>query len=303
LNQILDKIKQRATGKPRDAASLAYWLIGHRLADDAGTWLEKSYQLSSAPVSLQMAHADALITQGKWAELESDLSHQKWSEDEFLRLASIARSLRERQAQGFTEAWRRATESAGENPSSRFQLGVLVLSWGWKVEASELLWRVVETAPQWRPQALWILWQISRADRNAAGLLRVASNQHEDEPDDIRYKNNYAFYLLLLNLDTERARKLAEECWRQEPLQPNVASTYAFALYRANKSQEGVQVLEKLPDKNLHEPNIALYYALLLSATGQNEKAFQYLALVQKTDQLLPQELELAEKIDHQSGQ
>jgi predicted Zn-dependent protease len=297
LNQILDRIKQRAAEKPRDTVSLAYWLMGHRLAGDADKWLEKSYQLSSAPVSVQMAYADVLIAQGKWAELESDLSHQKWSENEFLRLASIARSLREQQAGGFSEAWRQATESAREDPSSRFQLGVLVLSWGWKVEASELLWRVAETAPQWRSQALWILWQMSRADHNAAGLLRVASNQHEDEPDDIRYKNNYAFYLLLLNLEIERAGQLAEECWRQEPLQPNVASTYAFALYRANRSQEGVQVLEKLSDKDLHQPNTALYYALLLSATGQNEKASQYLALLQKTDQLLPQELELAERL------
>ena len=55
VNHILDKIKQRATEKPRDAVSLAYWLIAHRLADDAATWLEKSYQLSSAPVSLHGA--------------------------------------------------------------------------------------------------------------------------------------------------------------------------------------------------------------------------------------------------------
>jgi len=169
--------------------------------------------------------------------------------------------------EAFSEAWRQATESAREDPSSRFQLGVLVLSWGWKVEASELLWRVAETAPQWRSQALWILWQMSRADRNAAGLLRVASNQHEDEPDDIRYKNNYAFYLLLLNLEIERAGQLAEECWRQEPLQPNVASTYALALYRANRSQEGVQVLEKLSDKDLHQPK---YCALLRSASERH---------------------------------
>ncbi|MBV8417647.1 MAG: hypothetical protein JO251_20795 [Verrucomicrobia bacterium] len=296
-NEILDRLKQRAVAKPRDAVSLAYWLIGHRRADDAATWLRDRYQLTSAPVSLQMAHADALIAQGKWSELASELGRQKWADSEFLRFASIARSLRERQVAGFTEAWGQAIEAARQDQVSSFRLGVLVLSWGWKGEASDILWRVVDTAPQWRSQALWLLWQISRADRNAAGLLRVASNQHQDEPDDIRYKNNYAYYLLLLNLDLERGRQLAEECWRQTPLQPNVASTYAFALYRFNKSLEGVQVLEKLPGKDLDQPNIALYYALVLSATGQTDKARYYLALVQRTDRLLPQELELADRL------
>ena len=99
----------------------------------------------------------------------------------------------------------RASISSGRR---RTRLGVFVLSWGWKSESSDLLWRVVETAPQWRSQALWFLWQISRADRDAAGLLRVASNQHEDDPKDIRYKNNYAFYLLLLrSLDLAGLRR------------------------------------------------------------------------------------------------
>ena len=174
---------------------------------------------------------------------------------------------------------------------------MLVLSWGWKGESTDLLWRVVEPSSQWRSQALWILWQIAWADRNAASLLRVASNQHEDDPKDIRYQNNYAFYLLLLNIDIQRAVRLAEECWRQAPTQPNVAATYAFALYRVSKYQEGVQVLDKLPAKDLDEPNIALYYALVLSAGGQTDKASHYLALARKTDRFLPQELELADML------
>jgi predicted Zn-dependent protease len=292
--EALDRMKQRAVAEPRDAVALAYWLIGHGRANEAAAWLQDHYELASSPVILQMAHADALMTGGKWSELESRLSRQKWSDSDYLRLASISRALRARQAPGFIDAWVLASEAARSDQSSSFRLGVIALSWGWKEEAADLFWRVADTAPAWRPQALWLLWQVFRADRNATGLLRVASNQHKDEPDDIRYKNNYAYYLLLLNLDITRARQLAEECWRQEPLQPNVASTYAFALYRFDKFAEGVQVLEKLPDKELTAPNIALYYSLLLNAAGQRDKARHYLALVQKTDRLLPEELALA---------
>jgi predicted Zn-dependent protease len=296
-NEALDKLKERAVKEPRDVLSLVFWLIGHRRADDAAKWLEERFQLPSAPVSLQMAHADALMAQGKWSEIESKLRDERWSESEYLRLATIARSLRERQEPGFAKAWGQAVELSRENQVCGFRLAVLVLCWGWKGESTDLLWRVAETAPQWRSQVLWILWQISRADRNAAGLLRVASNQHEDDPKDIRYKNNYAFHLLLLNIDIQRAVELARECWRQAPSQPNVAATYAFALYRLSKYQEGVQVLDKLPAEDLDEPNIALYYALVLNAAGQTDKASHYLALARKSDRFLPEELELADRL------
>jgi predicted Zn-dependent protease len=296
-NEALDKLKERAVKEPRNAVSLVYWLIGHRRADDAAKWLEERFQLPSAPVSVQMAHADALIALGKWSEIESKLRDERWSESDYLRLAAIARSLRERQEPGFAKTWGQAVESSREDQVYGFRLAVLVLSWGWKGESTDLFWRTVETAPQWRPQALWILWQISLAYRNAEGLLRVARKQHEDDPKDIRYKNNYAVHLLLLNIDIQRAVELAQECWRQAPAQPNVAATYAFALYRLSKYQEGVQVLDKLPAKDSDQPNIALYYALVLSAAGQTDKASHYLALARKTDRFLPQELELADML------
>jgi predicted Zn-dependent protease len=296
-NEALAKLKERAVKEPGNAVSLAYWLIGHGQADDAAKWLEERFQLPSTPVSLQMAHADALIAERKWSEIESQLRNEWWSESEYLRLAAIARSLKERKEPGFAKVWGQAVESTHEDQVCGFRLGVLVLSWGWKGESTNLLWRVVEAAPQWRSQALWILWQISRADRNAAGLLRVAGNQHEDDPKDIRYKNNYAFFSLLLNIDVQRAVELARQCWGEAPAQPNVAATYAFALYRVSKYQEGVQVLDKLPAKDSDEPNIALYYALVLSAAGQTDKARHYLSLARKTDRFLPQELELADRL------
>jgi predicted Zn-dependent protease len=296
-NEALEKLKERAVKEPRNAVSLAYWLMGHRRADDAAKWLEERFQLPSALISLQMAHADALIAQGKWSEIELKLRDERWSESEYLRLATIARSLRERQEPTFAKAWAQAVELSREDQVFGFRLAVLVLSWGWKGESTDLFWRVVETAPRWRSQALWILWQISRADRNATGLLRIASNQHQDDPKDIRYKNNYAFHSLLLNIDVKRAVELAQECWRQAPSQPNVAATYAFALYRVSKYQEGVQVLDKLPAKDLDEPNIALYYALVLGAAGQTDKASHYLALARKSDRFLPEELELADRL------
>lgn len=294
-DEMIERIKQRAAARPRDAVTFAYWLIGHGRASDAAAWLRDRYQLASAPVDLQIAYADALMAEGKWSEIETELRDQQWSDSEYLRLASIARALRAREAPEFTAAWALARKAARMDQASSFRLGVIVLSWGWKQEACDLFWRSAETAPAWRSQALWLLWQIALSERDTNGLLRVASNQYKDEPEDIRYKNNCAFYLLLLNLDITRARQLAEECWRQSPLQANVASTYAFALYRAEKFEAGVQVLQRLSDEELTRPNIALYYALLLNAAGQKDKARHYLGFVQKTDRLLPEEFDLVD--------
>ena len=293
---VIEKMKLRAAARPREAVAFAYWLIGHGHASDAAAWLRDRYQLSSAPVDLQMANADALIAVGNWSEIESELSGQRWEDNEYLRLASIARALRAREAPEFTATWDLARKAARADQASTFRLGVIVLSWGWKKEACDLFWRSADTAPAWRSQALWLLWQIALSERDTSGLLRVASNQYKDEPEDIRYKNNCAFYLLLLNLDLTRARHLAEECWRQSPVQANVASTYAFALYRAEQFETGVQVLQRLSEQELIRPNIALYYALLLNAAGQKDKARHYLGFVQKTDRLLPEEFEL---VDH----
>src|SRR5262249_37169933 len=85
----LAKLKQQAEKEPRDAASLVYWLIGHRRADDAAAWLEEHFRLPLAPVSLRIARADALMAQGKWSEIEPKLRDEKWSESEYLRLAAI----------------------------------------------------------------------------------------------------------------------------------------------------------------------------------------------------------------------
>ena len=52
-------------------------------------------------------------------------------------------------------------------------------------------------------------------------------------------------------------------------------------------------VLEKLDAKALETPSVALYYGLLLSETGETNKAAKYLAIARKSD-LLPEEKALA---------
>jgi hypothetical protein len=52
-------------------------------------------------------------------------------------------------------------------------------------------------------------------------------------------------------------------------------------------------VLEKLKNESLEKPSTALYYGVLLSALGENEKAARFLALAETDGQLLPEEKQL----------
>jgi Flp pilus assembly protein TadD len=90
-----------------------------------------------------------------------------------------------------------------------------------------------------------------------------------------------------------KAHELAKEVFAQNPDQPIIASTYAFSLHLQGRSKEGLAVMQKLKPDVLESPSVALYYGLLLSATGETNKAGKYLDIAQRSD-LLPEEKALA---------
>ena len=60
-------------------------------------------------------------------------------------------------------------------------------------------------------------------------------------------------------------------------------------------------MLEKLKPEALETPSVALYYGVLLSASGDTNKAGKYLGIARKAD-LLPEEKALATEAAKQSG-
>ena len=74
-----------------------------------------------------------------------------------------------------------------------------------------------------------------------------------------------------------------------------IASTYAYSLHLQGKTREGLAVLEKLKPEALENPSVALYYGVLLSASGDAGKAAKYVGISQKAG-LLPEERALADQ-------
>jgi len=97
----------------------------------------------------------------------------------------------------------------------------------------------------------------------------------------------------LLKTNLTQACLWAAEAYAQAPTNADVVSTYAYALHLRGRDQDGLAALQKLNPSQLAQPSAALYYGLLLSATGKAGEAAPYLQIARTQGQLLPEEKRL----------
>lgn len=295
----LADLQQKSVSDLGNRIALVYWLIGHGLAKEVTEWID--VRGKSVPVPLQISVADAYLTQQDWPKLREILEAADWAANDFIRKALLARC--ERNDPTFENRWQQALRSVQGDPEKKFRLGELVSGWGWYGEGSQLLWSVADTSPVLRSSALGELWRIGVLEKNAAAMLKVAAERYNDNPKNAGAKNNYAFLMLLLDLDESRAQELAKEAWTDAPLQPDIASTYAFACHKKGRTQDGIKAMQQLAERDRSEPWIALYYAALLADEGHREEASRYLARSDGSQRLLPEEQALVTEIKSKIGQ
>jgi Flp pilus assembly protein TadD len=289
----LGKLQRESGTDLGNRVVLIYWMIGHGLAKDVTDWLDIGS--NSAPFPLQMALADAFRAQQKWQRLREMLEPADWAANDFIRRALIA--LCERNEPTFRDRWQEALRSVQNDLEKKFRLGELVSSFGWYAEAAQLLWDVANNSPIWRFSALSQLWRNGVLEKNAAAMLRVATERYHDNPKNTGAKNDYAFLLLLLGIDESRAEDLAKEAWSEAPQQPDIAATYAYAAFKEGRTEDGLKAMGQISERYRDEPEIALYYAALLAAEGHREEASRYLARSDGSPALLPEEQALAMKV------
>jgi tetratricopeptide (TPR) repeat protein len=291
-NRLVD-LQEECVSDLGNRIALVYWMIGHGLAKEVTEWITERGK--AVPVPLQMAVADAFVAQQDWPKLREMLEPTDWAANDFLRKALLARC--ERNEPTFQDRWQQALRSAKEDPEKEFRLGQLASEWGWYDDGAHLLWGVADTSPILRSSALGELWRIGVLEKNAAAMLKVAAERYRDNPKSAGTKNNYAFLLLLLDLDESRAQELAKEAWTDAPLQPDIASTYAFACYKKGRTEDGIKAMEQLAESYRSEPWIALYYAALLAEEGRSQEASRYVACSDGSPRLLPEEQVLVTEI------
>ena len=157
-----------------------------------------------------------------------------------------------------------------------------------------MLWSLTKY-PETQFEALQNLYQSYSDDGDTSGVYRVLVRLAELMPEDEVIQNNLAQISLLLNADTERARKLAAEVYRKQGSNPAYAATYAFALYTNGDTTGALKIISALNPTQLREPSVAAYYGILLAAAGDSQNAREYLKLG-ATAKLLPEERTLLTK-------
>lgn len=292
LNGYLNDLKDRAAKEPENAWMLVSWMNVNGMAGQAIRWaVNLAPEVLNTP-QLGVALTACYLTQKDWVALRDFAKDKDWGGLEYLRLACLARALRELgDMDGFRARWNAALTAAVKQPQSALRLAQAADDWGWKDEYRALLWAVAKdsSAPGW---ALERLYRYYSAEHDTLGMYQVVSRVIEVNPGNDLAKNNYAMFGLLLKSNLNRAFEVARGLYEKDAGNPLHISTYAYALYMQGRLEEAVGVMEKMTESQLATPETAAYYGVLLVGTGSMDKACKYLELA-KTAKLLPEETEM----------
>ena len=282
---------QSATNGPA-IYGLTAWMIGNGFVNDALTWLQGLPEAVRGQQPVPLALTDCYVAREDWSVLETFLEPQQWGELDFLRFAFRSRAAqRQNQPLGSSSNWRSAVTQAGDRLGALSSLLQMAERWNRPQDREDLLWRIVGRFPGQR----WALRELERgygAAGNTSGLNKVYDALLALNPNDAGLKNNLAATSMLLKINPTRSYAQARELYETANTNAIFVSTYAFALHVQGKSAEGLKLMQALPEVQLQRPEIATYYAVLLSATGERDKAGAYFAAAEKA-QLLPEERQL----------
>jgi hypothetical protein len=294
-SQTLAQLQREAGEDAEKIGAVLSWMNAHAMSHEAVAWIQTLPRELLGKKLLPLNVSDAFLAASDWKGLEKFLRASNWGPAEYLRAALLARALRELgRPEDSAQQWNEAVRQINGHSEEIFLLAEMARKWGWEKDALDLLWLASED-PRKADQTLNTLYNIYAAKGDTHGLYRVLLHLEELRPNDPAILNNIAQISLLLNLNAERGNELARKVYEQNPKNADYASTYAFALYRRGEARKAVQAFADLPEAELHRPQIAAYYGMMLAAAGNFARAREFLDLGAKAN-LLPEERALLDK-------
>jgi len=295
LTAALAGVQRECATNSLKVAQAVSWMSARGLARAALEWTASLPAATRGAQPVPMAEAECCLTLADWAGLQDRLMGHRWEEQEFLRLAFLARALREQNKRdGANANWRLALSAASKRTEQLLVLLQATRAWGWTDETTDVLWAIAGRvhAEDW---PLRILLSDYAARNDTAGVYRVYQALLERHPASVELKNNVATLGLLLGRDLARSQALAREVYVAAKTNAALVSTYAFALHAQGKTAEGLKLMQSFPEAELHRPEIALYYAVMLAGSGKKNAAEPYFAAAEK-GQPLPEERRLLDQ-------
>jgi tetratricopeptide (TPR) repeat protein len=289
FHTFLATLQQTAATNVANIADLASWMNANERPAQTVTWLKALPADVRSQMPLPLLLAGAYMIQKDWTTLQTWLHDQKWDDQEFMRFAILSRALR---GQGEEEVgtinWNKALRAASDRPELLAALANVAQGWGWTNQVEEALWASAKQYPA-ESSAFLALERHYYFRGDTRSLFRVYSAMLEQNPNDLLARNNLATVCWLLKTNLDRAHPLAHDVYEQHQTNPVIASTYAFSLHLQGKTAEGLEVLGKLSGDDLRRSGVATYYAVLLKAADQTNKAQAFRQLAERGP-LLPEE-------------
>jgi hypothetical protein len=267
------------------------------LSETAG-WLKTLPANIQTQPPVRLAFMDCYLASTNWLGLRTLTAKGDWGEIDYLRLALLSHAWSELGEPLVADGhWRSSVSEAGERLGALTALLELANRWQLPRAREDLLWRILRRFPDAR-------WAQDSLERfyfdagNTAGLYQLYLKQLPRSPRNETLKNNLAATALLLKTNLTQACQWASEVYAKAPTNADVVCTYAYALHLQGRNQEGLAALQKLEPSQLEHRSVALYYGVLLSATGRASEAAPYLQITRTNSHLLPEEKQLLVEMD-----
>jgi len=284
--------QEEAARDPRKLFDFVNWEERRGGPAAALAWLQSLPMDTQTNQPAALLAADCQATLKQWRPLEVSLAGQQWGELDFVRYALKSLALRGQELTSSADiAWQKAFNATGGRKESLVMLLRLAAAWNWATETEDLLWTIFHKFPGEK----WVVAALSRNllwEGRTRALMALYDEQTRMNPADISAQNNLAMTALLLEARELRPQELAREVYRKAPTNSAYASTYAYALHLQNQNAQALKVFERLKPDQLEQASVALYYAVVLQATGHGERAKKYLDIAAGI-RLLPEERKL----------
>ena len=281
----LIELRNGALSNQGDLYLLFMWMNQHDLALMVSEW---SRTLPADVIGVPptcVSVADAYVRSLEWQRLREYLEDRPWGESDYMRRAFLARAL-ERLDEGEQAAqeWKDGISAAHSRPDACERLERLVrlaIGWGWEQRAQEVMWTMANSpnCPRWMLDALWL---IAIENLNTGQLQKLAGILAKVDSKSVIFRNNYAFFSLLIRSEDGNPHREAEKLFHENPGDATVAVTRGLSLYQQGRAAEAAAITANVPPEELKKPQNALYHSIFLTGSGDSTKAAEFLPFAQQ---------------------
>ena len=280
---LLD-LRTAGLSNPSELYLLFMWMNQNNLAMMVSEWSRTLERDIIGVVPVCVAVADAYARSSDWQRLREFLNEGAWGEQDYLRRAFLARAL-ERLGEpeaGATE-WKdgiSATRSRADAHERLEKMVRLAIGWGWEQRAQEVMWSLAGSpaCPRWILDRLWL---VAIEKRDAAQLQKLAGVLAQVDSKSVAFRNDSAFYSLLVRSDKGNPHGEAEKLFAENPGDASIALTRALSLFQQGEAAAAAALTGSMPADELKKPRIALYHAIFLTAAGKGANAAEFLVSAQ----------------------